>query len=711
MNSNVVLVRKPANVVAVAIVPTNGATPDVSLTDALVDNDVAVVCISAECDFEQGLELARGEFGPFVPMMVAAVGDRVPAALKAARKADLTSAVIVDGPIGSGLRNATLPTLFMVDRAMTAKKFWYRFAAARSGSSFKIVDHSMTGAVRDFMLAPAVVTRDAVVSMKAFAPALAAAALVALPLMTTAAPSASSGRFAGGTRVSAAQIGGDSQAAAHSDAKADKAAKGASKLVPNSAISGDGDVAFAPSATGSVNLVAGNGAKFFVNTNITFATTSSASAAMSEASFTAPSATVTTSAGGVTNTELNDAFDGQNSLFVAPVGPLPSISTITYRGNGAAAADASADPTCTNRQYSFTPQTMQGLSVYRTIFVPTTGDYARHMNVLSNPTAAPITVTVGAGNNLGSDSNTRVFDSSNNDTVGTDLTDTWVGTFQNYSGTTSSDPREAHVIQGVNPPLAPAVVNFVDGDDNPTWNWSMTLQPGETASFMSFEVVETTKARAKTSAVDLAALTPSGDGTIPALACIDRALLPTLKNFAISLPDITVASVTVNETASVATLTFSRASSVDAATVTFSLADGTAMRPADFTDPASFTVNFAAGAATATVNIPIVDDTEVESDETFTATIESVTGWGRVASAPANSATVTIASEDVAPTTTVAPVATVPDTVAATTTIDPNALAPLPATGRQTGNAAGLAAAFLACGTALVGFARRRRTS
>ena len=60
MNSNVVLVRKPANVVAVAIVPTNGATPDVSLTDALVDNDVAVVCISAECDFEQGLELARG---------------------------------------------------------------------------------------------------------------------------------------------------------------------------------------------------------------------------------------------------------------------------------------------------------------------------------------------------------------------------------------------------------------------------------------------------------------------------------------------------------------------------------------------------------------------------------------------------------------------------------------------------------------------------
>src|SRR5664279_5592330 len=59
-----------------------------------------------------------------------------------------------------------------------------------------------------------------------------------------------------------------------------------------------------PKATGSVALIDNSGLKYFINTNITFSTTSSASGAASEASFTGP-IVASTSAGGTTMSTLN----------------------------------------------------------------------------------------------------------------------------------------------------------------------------------------------------------------------------------------------------------------------------------------------------------------------------------------------------------------------------------------------------------------------
>lgn len=78
---------------------------------------------------------------------------------------------------------------------------------------------------------------------------------------------------------------------------------------------GDGYSPQSVQATGSQAFIDGNGVKYFINTDITFSTSSSASAAMDEASFTVAKS-VTTSAGGTVNTTLHDAFDGYNSLCV-----------------------------------------------------------------------------------------------------------------------------------------------------------------------------------------------------------------------------------------------------------------------------------------------------------------------------------------------------------------------------------------------------------
>src|SRR5207344_1022279 len=62
-------------------------------------------------------------------------------------------------------------------------------------------------------------------------------------------------------------------------------------------------------STGAISLVDGGKLKFFINTNITFMTSSSASGAASEASYT-QSVIATTSGGGTQTIKLNDAFDG-----------------------------------------------------------------------------------------------------------------------------------------------------------------------------------------------------------------------------------------------------------------------------------------------------------------------------------------------------------------------------------------------------------------
>ena len=113
-----------------------------------------------------------------------------------------------------------------------------------------------------------------------------------------------------------------------------------------------------------------------------------------------------------------------------------------------------------------------------------------------------------------------------------EVTDTWITSFQNYSGTTSSDVRLGHVLQSAAPLVPLAGINFVNGDDNPFWGYTFTLAPGETKIIANFAVGQPSNAASAAKAAQLAAapLPPN------ALQCTTLAEQQEISNFQAAVP-------------------------------------------------------------------------------------------------------------------------------------------------------------------------------
>lgn len=354
----------------------------------------------------------------------------------------------------------------------------------------------------------------------------------------------------GSTLRAIARVAPDSRspadkAAAKAAAKAENDAKKAAKRArhPHSGkTTSSSPFRLTTNSTGSVQLIDAGGLKYFINTNITFSTSSSASGAASEASYT-HATNATTSAGGVVASSLNDMFDGYGAICVSLTNSTGPCSTgnpnfVFYNKNGPAAADSSVPATaeCTNRQFVYPAQTIGGLSVSRKVYVPNNDRYIRWMNFFTNTTGAPITFTMITSNNLGSDSNTRVVTSSSGDAVVT-TGDLWATSFQNYSGSTSSDPRIGHVFQGSGAPTPVANINFVNGDDNPFWVYSITLNPGQTKMIATYASGMPSKAAAAAEAANLAAFGAN------AQQCMSATELSEVANFLAGSADLTISKV------------------------------------------------------------------------------------------------------------------------------------------------------------------------
>lgn len=289
----------------------------------------------------------------------------------------------------------------------------------------------------------------------------------------------------------------------------------------------------APEATGAQALTDQSGFEYFVNTDITFTTTSSASGAASEASYSTAVA-ATTLNGGTVSSSLNDAFDGYNSVcfaFTTDSGPCTSGTGgggrginpyIMYNGNGAATLDAS----CSNRQVIFPAQTIApGVTAERKVFVPLNDEFARWQNIVTNTSASAVTLNIITSTNLGSDANTTVVTTSSGDAVAT-TADNWVTTFQNFSGTTSSDPRLGHVLGGPGAAVGLNGVNFANGDDNPFWSYRVTIQPGQTVNVVNFVTGQPSRADAAAKASELVNLTGN------AAACMTASEVAQVVNYA-----------------------------------------------------------------------------------------------------------------------------------------------------------------------------------
>jgi hypothetical protein len=279
---------------------------------------------------------------------------------------------------------------------------------------------------------------------------------------------------------------------------------------------------FTPNATGSIGLIDNSHFKWFLNTNITFSTSSSASGGMSEGSYTV-AVNASTLNGGTVASTLNDAYDGYNSLCLSLNNTVATCQTgnanfVIYNKLGPPTTE------CSGRQVVFPVQTHGQVHIQRKVFVPTNDAFARWLNIFTNTGGSPTTITMVIANNLGSDSNTRIVSSSNGNNTA-ETSDTWVTTFQNYSGTTTTDPRLGHVFGGSLATVPLAGIHFADGDDNPFWGYTLTLQPGQTQIIANFAVAQPSKTAANLKSAQLA-LFP-----LPAQQCLTAAERSDIVNF------------------------------------------------------------------------------------------------------------------------------------------------------------------------------------
>ncbi len=298
-------------------------------------------------------------------------------------------------------------------------------------------------------------------------------------------------------------------------------------------------------ATGSQALIDAQGLKYFINTNITFSTSSSASGAMSEASFTHAVA-ASTSAGGTTASTLNDAFDGYNTLCLSLNNTVATCETgnanfVIYNKNGPATTECPGPVSHVNRQVDFPIQTVGNIQMSRKVFVPDNDQFGRWLNIFTNTGGSPQTLTAVIANNLGSDSNTVIVSDSGGNTS-PDTTSTWVTTFQNFSGRTTSDPRLGHVLQETGASVHLSGIFFQNGNDNPFWGYTFTLAPGETKIIANFVTGQPTRAAANAKAAQLAG--SGGFTPLPAneLQCLTAAEQAQIVNFN-AVPTVPIATV------------------------------------------------------------------------------------------------------------------------------------------------------------------------
>ena len=143
-------------------------------------------------------------------------------------------------------------------------------------------------------------------------------------------------------------------------------------------------------------------------------------------------------------------------------------------------------------------QLFDGLVTHREITVPSTGahDFARTVEVLENPTGSDIATTVRIVGNLGSDTDTMVFNTSDGDTV-VEVTDQWIGT-DDADG--AGSPAIVHYVHGPYG-LSPSSVQVID--DNIVWEYDVTVPAGETVRLMTLTILANTRSAAETATAEL----------------------------------------------------------------------------------------------------------------------------------------------------------------------------------------------------------------
>lgn len=179
----------------------------------------------------------------------------------------------------------------------------------------------------------------------------------------------------------------------------------------------------------------------------------------------------------------SDAYDACYVLAVAstqytlPIGGTPSLSAA-------------------GRQVDLPPVALgtDGLTAERHVYVTPTGDWARFIEVIANPTASSISASVAISGNLGSDSATTLVATSSGDAVLT-TADTW---FTTDDTDLAGDPSLAHVLRGAGAAVDAAAVTL--SGDQISYVYGVTVPAHGRVAIMHFAVQASSRALAEAGA-------------------------------------------------------------------------------------------------------------------------------------------------------------------------------------------------------------------
>ena len=173
--------------------------------------------------------------------------------------------------------------------------------------------------------------------------------------------------------------------------------------------------------------------------------------------------------GGTVDRQFNDAYDGMYALSVSGTNFIRQYPCLN-----AATSDAGG------RQLILGPVVVHNLQVTRKIYSPSSGGFARYLEVIQNPGLTPAVVSVTISGNLGSDNNTRIVVAPSQTNFTYAVTD--------QSGL-CCDPLLAHVFSGATSTLGPPVTQFIQTNDIVFYRWNdVTVPPGQTVILMHFAV-------------------------------------------------------------------------------------------------------------------------------------------------------------------------------------------------------------------------------
>lgn len=183
----------------------------------------------------------------------------------------------------------------------------------------------------------------------------------------------------------------------------------------------------------------------------------------------------------------SDAFDGGLALRVGGI-PFPFFAEASSEDGG--------------REVAIGPSEIGLARASRKVFVPSDGGFARFLEIIENPGAAPFTMRVEVSTNLGSDSGTQLVRTSSGDASFTTADDYLVTDDADGFG----DPTVAHVFSDAGATLQPISVSSNVPGDSVRYEFDLLVPAGGTAIVMHFAVQAPDRAEAIAQAEALRAL-------------------------------------------------------------------------------------------------------------------------------------------------------------------------------------------------------------